>query len=280
MTLKAVLENLDEIDESLKSEYKEKDGKFYLDLDDSIKVHSSILPLSNSLKNVKVERDGLKARVAAAEAKSVGLPDDFTVERYNDIVAELEALKKDPNRDKDAESKLTHIREQYEQRLRAAEEKRVADLAAKDAIIEEGVGAIEKLVVGDGLTQALVSAGVGKEFLKASQAMLKPVVKVVKDEDTGERKAVVETDLGAVPVSQFVDNWSKSDEGKVFVTKPSGSGSGGNGNDSKSEVNPWLAATRNITDQGKILQTDRVKAERMMKAAGIPVHTINQTLGR
>lgn len=280
MTLKAVLENLDDIDESLKSEYKEKDGKFYLDIDDTIKLHTSIIPLSNSLKNVKAERDGLKARVTAAESKSVGLPDDFTAEKYNDLVTELETLKKDPNRDKEAEKHLTTIRDQYEQRLRAADEKRVTEVAAKDAEIAERDTAIEKLVVGDGLTQALVSAGVGKEFLKASQAMLKPVVKVIKDDDTGERKAVVETDLGAVGVEQFVDNWSKSDEGKVFVTKPSGSGSNGTGDKSKSEVNPWLATTRNITAQGQILQSDRTKAERLMKAAGIPQHTINQTMGR
>ena len=281
MTLVAVYNNESDIPETLKQEYKEKDGKWYLDLDDSIRIHTTIAPLQNTLTTLKAEKATLSSKVNTLTAKIQGLPDDFDPAKYQDIVTELEALKKDPNRDKNTEEKLQQAREQYEQRIRNIEASSVTKLAEKDAEIAKRDGVITKLVVDDGLTKSLVDVGVGKEFLKASGAMLKSSVKVVVNEDTGEYSPVVETDLGEVPLTQFVENWSKSDEGKPFIKNPAGGGAGGSGDKSKgNEINPWKAESRNLTEQGKILKEDRVKAERLMKAAGIPAHTINQTLGR
>ena len=103
-------------------------------------------------------------------------------------------------------------------------------------------GVIETTVVGNGLTEALVKAGVDPKFLAASKALLRGQVKLKRNED-GSRTAVVDTDLGEIEVAQYVDNWSKSDEGKAFVTKPAGGGASGSGDKSKQEGNPWLAGT-------------------------------------
>lgn len=280
MTLKAVVENLDDIDESLKSEYQEKDGKFYLDLDDSLKVHTSILPLSNSLVNVKKEKQTLQNKVAELTAKVAELPENFDKLEYDRLVAEEERRKTDPNY-KPGGSDPEHtqrMKEQYEQRIRNLETKHTEEKTELENQIKALDGEIVTTTVEDRLTRSLVAAGVGKEFMRAASAMLKSNVKVEKDEETGERKAVVHTDLGEVPVETYVENWSKSDEGKVFVTKPSGSGSKGDGKGGSSEVNPWMAATKNLTAQGQIIQSDRAKAERMMKAAGVPASQIVNVL--
>lgn len=268
MTLAAVLTSLDSVPESLREEYTQgNDGKFYLDLDGTITTHTAILPLSNSLRNVKKEKQELQAKLTAAEARIRGLPDDFDPAAYQAIVDELETLKKDPNRDKDTETQLASIRQQYEQRIRAAEEKRVADLAAKDEEIAERDRVIETTVVDHGLSESLVKAGVDPRFLAASKALLRRQVKL-KREDDGSRKAVVETDLGELEVSQYVENWSKSDEGKAFVVPAKGAGAPGSKDTGRQETNPWAAGTVNLTEQGKIIQTDKTKAERLMKAAG------------
>lgn len=97
-----------------------------------------------------------------------------------------------------------------------------------------------------------------KEYLKAARAMLKPSVKVVRDEDTA-RRAIVETDLGEEEIGKYVGNWSQSDEGNVVIAKPTGSDPPGS-DDRKAEVNPWAKHTFNLTKQGEIARADPAKA--------------------
>ncbi len=133
MTLKAVVDSLDDIPEALQAEYQEKDGKFFLDLDSTISTHTAIIPLSTALASLKRDKAARDTKIASLEAKIAGLPDDFDPSKYTDVLHELEALKADPGRNQENEAALTRVREQYEQRIRNAETKRLADLAEKDA---------------------------------------------------------------------------------------------------------------------------------------------------
>ncbi len=72
MTLKAVVETLDDVDPSLHDEYIEKDGKFYLDLDDSIKTHTAVLPLAGSLESLKRDKAKLRKDLEAARSVAEG----------------------------------------------------------------------------------------------------------------------------------------------------------------------------------------------------------------
>jgi hypothetical protein len=267
VVLRAVIESEADIPEALKSEYIEKDGKFYLDLDNSLNTHTAIVPLATALATTKREKKTIQDKLTALEAKIVGLPEDFDPSKYADILAELETLRADPNRDKDTEAKLQKERERYEQRLRDAETKRLADLKAKDDEIAERDGVIHETLIDGGLTDALVKHGIAKEFMGATRALLRGSVKVKKDDD-GKRHAVVDTDLGEVDIDKFVENWSKSDDGKPFVIPAKGSGGHGSGNGRGSEINPWAKDSFNLTEQGRIMQTDKEKAKRFMKAAG------------
>jgi hypothetical protein len=267
LALRAVIDKAEDIPEAFKSEYIEKDGKFYLDLDSSLNTHISIVPLANSLAGVRKEKKVLQDRVAALESRTTGLPDDFDPTKYADILAELETLRADPNRDKDTEAKLQKERERYEQRLRDAEAKRLADLRAKDEELSERDGVISAHLIDGGLTEALVKHGVAKEFMGATRALLRGSVKVKRGDDK-KYHAVVDTDLGEVDIDKFVENWSKSDDGKPFVVQARGSGSHGSGNGRGSEINPWVKESFNLTEQGRIVTSDKEKARRFMKAAG------------
>ena len=89
--------------------------------------------------------------------------------------------------------------------------------------LESESGFTTRLLLDNGLTDALVSAGVKKEMLAAVKAMLSTQAKVVTDGDA--RKAVI----GDKGLSEFVTNWAASDEGKHFIQAPANGGGGADG---------------------------------------------------
>ena len=100
--------------------------------------------------------------------------------------------------------------------------------------LESESGFTSKLLLDNGLTDALVNAGVKKELLPAVKALLGGQAKVVADGNA--RKAVI----GEKDLSTFITEWSASDEGKHFIQAPANNGGGANGsqnsNDSSSKT--------------------------------------------
>ena len=100
--------------------------------------------------------------------------------------------------------------------------------------LESESGFTSKLLLDNGLTDALVNAGVKKELLPAVKALLSGQAKVVADGNA--RKAVI----GEKDLSAFITEWSASDEGKHFIQAPANNGGGANGsqnsNDSSSKT--------------------------------------------
>lgn len=96
-----------------------------------------------------------------------------------------------------------------------------AELGKVTKALEGESGFTQKLLIDNGLSDALVKAGVSNAVrLKASIAMLRGQVKVVAEGDV--RKAMV----GDKELSAFVTEWAASDEGKEFVSAKENSGGG------------------------------------------------------
>jgi hypothetical protein len=118
-------------------------------------------------------------------------------------------------------------------RLKA--EKVNADKAAKTATtdadkarkaLEAAEGFTSKLLVDNGLTDALTKAGVTNPVhLKAAKALLAAQVQIVADGDSKVAR------VGDKPLADFATAWAKGDEGKHFVAaaQNGGGGSGGGG---------------------------------------------------
>jgi hypothetical protein len=82
----------------------------------------------------------------------------------------------------------------------------------------------QKLLVDNGLTEALVSVGVKEPaHLKAVKALLKEQVQIVADGDNRVAK------VGDKALAEFAKEWAASDEGKHFVSAPVNSGGGAQG---------------------------------------------------
>lgn len=112
-----------------------------------------------------------------------------------------------------------------------------ADLSVANKTLKDGGKAFEKLkldmdaeasftsklLLDNGLTDALVKAGVAAPFLPAVKAMLSAQAKVVIDGDA--RKAVI----GDKDLSAFVTEWATSDDGKHYIAAPQNNGGGASG---------------------------------------------------
>jgi hypothetical protein len=123
--------------------------------------------------------------------------------------------------------------------------------------------------VDDGLTKALIEAGVGKEYIKAAKALLKSECAVI--EEDGDYRAVVHSDMGDLEIGKYVSDWVASDDGKVFVPPAKGADSGNTNRTTKpasNEKNPFSKEHYNMTEQGRMIKEDRAKAEKFAKAAG------------
>lgn len=97
-----------------------------------------------------------------------------------------------------------------------------ADAATKRA--EAAEGSMTKLLVDNGLSEALAKAGVTNPVhQKAAKAMLAAQVQVVDDNGAKAPK------VGDKALADFISEWAGSDEGKHFVAAPNASGGGSQG---------------------------------------------------
>lgn len=107
--------------------------------------------------------------------------------------------------------------------------KKQATTATKDAEaarkqLQDAEGYTQRLLVDNGLTDALAKAGVtNPAHLKAVKAMLSGQVQVVAE---GDQKVAR---VGDKALGDFVGEWAKGDEGKFFVSAPNNSGGSAGG---------------------------------------------------
>ncbi len=256
MALKAVVDSLDSIDAGLHDHYTEKDGKFYLQID-GIKDHPDTQALRSALERVRQEKKDLIAAHDADKLRLDGLPDDFDAAAYDALKAQADG-KEPPKTDE----QVTRVREQLER-------KHQTELGKKDERIAALEGQIRKVTIDDGLSKAMDEANVDPKHKTKLLPYLKAIGAIKLDEVDGEFKAVVETDMGPVALARFVTDWAASDDGKDYVTKPSGPDArGNNGRGGAVEANPWAKDTFNLTKQGEIARADPAKAQRLKAAAG------------
>lgn len=188
MPISPVVDTLDNVEEALQAFYVEHEGKFHLDLDqDALRQHRGVTPLANAYA-------AEKAKATEASAKARKAAEDLAT-----------ALKDRPDADEIIKLRQTLEAERDEWRGKA----------------EEASAKLTGVTRDRALADALTAAGVtNPAFVKAATAMLSGSVKMA------EAGAVVETDMGPVPVADHVKRWAAG-EGKDFVSPPAGGGAKG-----------------------------------------------------
>jgi len=273
MALKAIVDALADVPESLHGEYKEQkigDKTVYvLDLE-GVDSHPAVVNLKTAHERVKADKTKLAGDLAAANAKLKVLPEDFDPDEYERLRAEEAIRINDPTGGdvrKQVETATAAVKSQYEAKLAKQKKDFETEIAERDGKITALDSDLRKRLVTDGLTTALTEAGVtAPPFIKAARALLEPGVEVI--EEDGIRVAKMKADLGGDDIAKYVANWVQSDEGKVFVAPAKGGDAPGNQRPRTTDTNPFSKAGWNKTEQGRLLRTDRRKAESFAQAAG------------
>jgi len=225
MGLKALVETLDDVQDTFKEFYKEEGGKFVLDIegiDDHPKVRGVI---TANRENVK-KRDAYKAEADALKTRFNGLPDDFDASTFEQLKAVAEG-KGSPT-----EEQIQQIRDKVREKLEA---KYNGEIQTREERLAKLNGALHRMTIDDGLSRAMDEASIDTRHKSKLLPYLKSAGKIAVEEDGDVFKAVVETDLGAVSLAKYVSEWASSDDGKIYVAKSTGpnpnggkGGSGGN----------------------------------------------------
>jgi hypothetical protein len=158
---------------------------------------------------------------AAVDEATSGL-----AKKNGELLAELKEARKGKQIDPAELDKLQNKIDELENNLTASQ-KTIKDqqkaFEQTKAALDSESGFTSKLLLDNGLTDALVKAGVATPFLPAVKAMLSSQAKIAIDGDT--RKAVI----GDKDLSTFVTEWATSDDGKHYIAAPQNNGGGASG---------------------------------------------------
>lgn len=209
MGIKAVLPNLDDVQDGMKELYKETDGKFILDVD-GFDDHPTVRGVIVANKTNKEKRDEYKSQVEALQSKLSGIPDDFDPESYAEMLERLEK-----NQAPDVDEKLAKQRAKLE-------DKYGKEISGYKGELTAMKSSLERMVVDDGLSRAMDEAMIDPLHKKKLLPFLKSEGKISVESEGDAFKAVVDTDLGPVSLKQFVTEWAQSDDGKPYIAKSTG----------------------------------------------------------
>lgn len=177
------------------------------------------------------------------------------------------------------EAKLDEMTGLLEAERKAHEKtKKIAAAAEKDLSdkLNTRNAAYERVVRDEAIAKHIAEVGVKKEFFGAVASLIRDRVQV--DQETGQAFAVVKDKdgkEGKKSVSDYIKEWSGSDEGKAFVVAPQSSGGGavgttGNAGISRNNTgNPWKKESWNMTKQLDLIRSDRAAASKLAAEAGV-----------
>lgn len=259
--LEAVLDSIDELPEDLKGEYVQSGDKFVLQVN-GMKPAADVERLQNALNSERREHSSLKQKIK----------DNFGDEKFEDIHQKLDRI---PELEAAAEGKMDEdkINQLVEGRLRtkvAPIERENASLktqlADKDKTIGDLTTEKRQRIIRDAVRDAATKAKVTPEAIDDA-IMLGDAVLEVREDDG---KVVVKDNVGFTPGIEpsilFTDLQTKKPH---WFGQSSGGGANGNRSGlNGAGTNPWSGEHWNMTEQGRIMNSDPSKAEQLAKQAG------------
>lgn len=266
MSLKATLDNLDELDESLHEHYKldEKSKKYVLDLEGF-----DGLPAVRKLKDESAQHR-IKAKTATDQlATFSALGDLDTVRAQLDRIPELEAAAEG----KLDEGKINGIVEtRIKTKLAPLERERdqlKTQLTEKDEQIKTYTAAETRRKVTGAVNKAARELKVVDSAVEDVELYAERLFEITEDGNVVTKDGVGATP-GLSPKAWLEDMQARRPHwwGPSAGGGASGNGKGGGG---MGGPNPWSNEAWSLTEQGKILTADRAKAERLAKAAGTSI---------
>jgi alanyl-tRNA synthetase len=173
--------------------------------------------------SIDLESPEAKAAIKAAVEEATAA----LAAKNKELLGELKEARKgktiNPEDVEKLESRIEELTGQLTEAQKTAKKASTEAETAKKALAD-AEGFTQRLLVDNGLTDALTKAGVSNPVhLKAAKALLNGQVQIVADGDTKVAK------VGDKALTDFIGEWAKGDEGKFFVAAPNNSGGGATG---------------------------------------------------
>jgi hypothetical protein len=265
--LKRVYDSNDDIPEAARGLYEEKDGKWHLN------VEIEGLTSSKRVEDFRTTNMRLKKKLEAYNDAEFG-NGDMTPERVTELVTKEADFVAGNTKNKDEVQKLVDQRTEEMKKTFEREKKTLAD---KNADL---TGKLQKVSVEAKAVEAAVPFGLKKT---AHDDLINRVLKEFSVDENGDPVAY-EAD-GRTPkygangekltVEEFVKRGATDKENGFVHLFNDSTGTHGDptkqglkGRESDNGSNPWDPKTFNRYEQGKILQTDPDKAQRMAEKHG------------
>lgn len=265
MALKAILDNLDELDAGFHDHYRKDDklGKFVLDVEDF-----DAMPRVRGLKD-----EAAKNRIAArnfeqalAPYKALGELDVLT--QTLDRIPELESAASGKGVD---ENKLNELVEGRLKGKLAPVERELGTLKQQNQQLTEQLTTYQKKEqlrnIGDSVRAAASKLKVLDTALEDAMLLAERVFEVQED------GTVVTKDGVGVTPGLPAEDWLKDMQSKrPHWWGPSvGGGAGGNKGGGSGMTNPWSADNWNMTEQGRLYKENPTRATQLAQAAGTSI---------
>lgn len=263
MGLKALVDNLDDVDEKYHDLYTEKNGKFELTGIEGVKTQADVDRLQSALTKERNDHKAVRERL--------GMLGDRKIE---DVLAQLDRI---PELEAAAAGKMDEekINQIVETRIKTklAPIERERDtlrnqLSEKDKLIEGYTTKERTRMIHDAVRSAAATSKVLPEALEDALMLAERVFEVNEDGKVTTKDNVGVTP-GVEPAVWFTDLQAKRPH--WWGPSSGGGAGGGNRNGGGGGANPWTHEGWNMTEQGRILKENRTRAEQLAKAAGTTI---------
>lgn len=253
--LKRSYEKKDQIPSGYENLYEEKDGKFVL------KVEFEGLVGKEKVDEFRQNNIDLKKQLDALK-DALGETDPEKVKAYLADVKKKEeaAALKAGDIDKLLETRTAEMRKAHDTALTTAKkeiEKLTAELTK--LVVENGIraAAAAKKVLGTAVEDVLMR---GKSVFQMKDGKAVAI--------GADGQPMFGKDGSALTMEAWVDSLTSSAP-HLFEASSGGGASNAGGGASGGQTNPWKKDSFNLTQQGKIAQTNPALAKRLMQEAGL-----------
>lgn len=260
MTLQAEVSSLDNIPEHLRSEYVERDGRFYLQVE-GVKPQADFDRFEAALRK---RVDETREKLDSANANNEKL-----AKQLADMQVEIDRVKRGGGGNPDAD-KLADL----EREMKALKQAN----ATLETERERAVTAGKQLTRDTALAQAIAASSPLPNQADGIADRISRYLEVASDGSVVTKDGC-EFGINLTPSElvakvkadpRFAVHWPGSRSGGAA------GGDGGGGSDNSAD-NPWTHAKWNKTAQAQIIQADETKAKRLAAAAGVDIY---DTLGQ
>jgi hypothetical protein len=264
--IKAQYETVDEVPESFRDLYEERQGKMILTRIEGLASEADIHRLTTANNNLRTENSGLKSKLDASGGK--------TAEEYHKLEEQLQEAKAavelagKPDEEKINALVETRIKSQMGPVQRELEQTK-KKLAEQEELSTTLQTSITKSKVSDSVRTAAGKAKVVASAVEDILALAGGVFEVI-DID-GKEKVVTRDGIGVTPGLDPEAYFSEVAPNKPhwFEGSQGAGATGGRGGGTINGANPWSADGWNVTQQAKFYREHGPdKANQYAKAAG------------